>query len=130
MNDPNQDHFDRGNEYCRQLTVLKHHSKFDLNQSPIKLFKLFILNFLIHFSHWKFNHRFNHPRSSFIIVIFLFILISSISGQQQSTCPNAKQINDLKPPNVNLNCDCTQIADGHKTGWEIQCYSVENLHNG
>ena len=65
------------------------------------------------------------------IVLFLIVLLgSTVTGAQHSACPSAKQINDLKPPNVNLNCDCTQTADGQKgASWEIMCYSVENLHN-
>lgn len=75
------------------------------------------------------GHKRSHRNA---ISLFLLVLLgSTVTGAQHSACPNAKQINDLKPPNVNLNCDCTQTADGQKAaGWEIMCYSVENLHNG
>lgn len=103
----------------------------------------FVHHFVHHFSHHFVHHfsphfnKLNHLtksklHKSDVISLLLLILISSssLTSAQHSTCPNAKQINDLKPPNVNLNCDCTQTADGHKAaGWEIMCYSVESLHN-
>ena len=108
------------NLHNHQNNHFKYHSSFNL------IFKLLSL------LNWKFNFfNFNTKclnQSS--IGLFLIILLSfNRLTNAQSSCPNTKQINDLKPLNINLNCDCTQTADGQKSGWEIMCYSVENLNN-
>lgn len=116
------------NKFCRDKFNRNHH----IQKSPFKIYFIFFK--LLSFLNWKFNNH-NHTSKSyhrnFNLLPFLLIALLSfnkLTSAQQSTCPNAKQISDLKPLNVNLNCDCTQTADGQKAGWEIMCYSVENLN--
>ena len=124
MTDQKRDHhnfLDQKEEYCIQFPNQFH------NQMSS------------HHPHFHPNVRNRLSHLNYLFKIKLILLIALLSSTttslnaQHSTCPNAKQIEDLKPLNVNLNCDCSQTADGQssqgKAGWEIMCYSVENLHN-